>query len=388
MADNFPLLLPVTMITFGIVFLSVWRWGKSRAALWWGVAYLLNGFAFACDGLLAIYPADWFSAFGDMVFFLSFLAYGQGLVEHLGWRWCLGWRVGLTVALSALCFWALLVRHDMALELAASDLGCALLLAIPIFVRGRPLTRTIDRALVGLNVFDIIDSLVRTATTHITAPSDVAHFLASDYAFFLHISATISGLVNAVLALSAVTLTVVAGYRDAATTDPLSGLLNRRGFEEAVARTPRGGSVISCDIDRFKSVNDRFGHAIGDRVIAILAECMGAQLPRDAIAARFGGEEFVIYLPVSGSRFAVSLANAIRHDFAGQPWENFNMERQVTASFGVSDVDPRDFSLHDAIARADAALYEAKEAGRNCTMTRNCAPGDPERPLIHLVASR
>jgi diguanylate cyclase (GGDEF)-like protein len=376
------------MITFGVVFLAVWRWGASRAALWWGIAYLLNGAAFACDGLLAIYPADWFSAFGDAVFFLSFLFYGQGLVEHLGWRWCLGWRIGVTIALSGLCFWALLVRHDMALELVASDLGCALLLAIPIFVRGRPLTRTIDRALVALNVFDIIDSLVRVATTHITAPRDVAHFLSSDYAFFLHISGTISGLVNAVLALAAVTLSVVASYRDAATTDPLSGLLNRRGFEEAVARVPRGGSVISCDIDRFKSVNDRFGHAVGDRVIAILAECMGRNLPPDAIAARFGGEEFVLYLPVNGSRFAVSLANTIRHDFAEQPWDDFSMERQVTASFGVSDVDPRDFSLHDAIARADAALYEAKEAGRNCTIMRNCAPPEPARPVIQLVMSR
>jgi len=387
MTDNFPSLLPTTMITFGIVFLAVWYRGGSRAALWWGIAYILNGIAFACDALLDIYPADWFSAFGDVIFFLSFLFYGQGLVEHLRWRWCLKLRIAVTTAFSGLCIWALLVRHDVALELAASDFGCALLLAIPIVVRGRPFTRNIDRALVGLNIFDICDSLVRVASAHITAPADLTHFLSSDYAVMLHTTGTISGLVNAVLALAAVTLNVVEGYRDAATTDPLSGLLNRRGFEEAVARLPRAGSVISCDIDRFKAVNDRFGHAAGDRVIAILAGCIGRHIPSGAIAARFGGEEFVIHLPANGVRFAATVANAVRHDFADWPWSDFDGE-PITASFGVADVRPDDFSLHDAISRADAAMYEAKEAGRNRTVLRPHTPPDSSRPAMQLVVNR
>ena len=384
MSDNFPLLLPTTMITFGIVFLAVWHRGGNRAALWWGASYIVNGLAFTCDALLSIYPADWFSWFGDSMFFVSFLLYGQGLVEHFGWRWCLKTRLAIATFFSALCFWALFVRGDLALELAASDLGCACLLAVPIFVRGRPVTRGIDRALIALNVFDIVDSLMRVVTVHETAPTSLVHFLTSEYAVLVHTTGTISGLVNAVLALAAVTLNVVDGYRDAASTDPLTGLLNRRGFKDSAQRLPLGGSVMSCDIDRFKSINDRFGHAVGDRVIAVLAASIASHLPDGAIAARFGGDEFVIYLPTHRAVMAAAVANAIRHDLSAAIWPERAMPA-VTASFGVADVGAMDGALNEAVARADHALYAAKQAGRDRTVLQPIASLET-KPAIQLVA--
>ncbi|WP_432767881.1 MAG: GGDEF domain-containing protein [Sphingopyxis sp.] len=152
-------------------------------------------------------------------------------------------------------------------------------------------------------------------------------------------------------------------------TDVLSGVFNRRGFddraERAIAAARRGGRpavLIAADLDHFKAINDRFGHAAGDSVIAGFARLLVATAPEGAIVSRLGGEEFAVLIAgadlASGRRYA----EAVRATFAATP--PAGLDRMVSASFGVAQLIDGD-TLFDLARRADAALYRAKAGGRD-----------------------
>jgi diguanylate cyclase (GGDEF)-like protein len=161
--------------------------------------------------------------------------------------------------------------------------------------------------------------------------------------------------------------------RQQATADPLTGIFNRRHFfelaEKELARSRRYSrplSVLIFDIDHFKKVNDTYGHAVGDQALCTLvAECQ-AGLRENDVFARYGGEEFIILLPESDLEQAGQMAERIRMRLAGTaPLEVGAASVPLTASFGVSSLDDESLSLDELILRADSALYDAKEAGRN-----------------------
>jgi diguanylate cyclase (GGDEF)-like protein len=154
-----------------------------------------------------------------------------------------------------------------------------------------------------------------------------------------------------------------------ARTDALTGLNNRRTLEEAlqreIARAGRMGeslSVIIADLDHFKSVNDDYGHATGDHVLAGAASVFASQTRPYDVAARYGGEEFVLLVPGASTENAVGIAERIRKEMAEIKVPG--CARQITVSLGVAtwmaNETPEQF-----VARADAALYKAKNNGRN-----------------------
>lgn len=158
-----------------------------------------------------------------------------------------------------------------------------------------------------------------------------------------------------------------------ATTDPLTGLYNRRAFmeraEEVFARVHRHGhqaAIVILDIDHFKHINDGFGHDVGDKVLIRLAEILNASLRRTGdLAARLGGEEFVLLLPDVRPEGAVMLSERLRAIFEETKIATHAGEQQFTASFGVAAMDRRDDSVEHTLKRADQALYLAKNNGRN-----------------------
>jgi diguanylate cyclase (GGDEF)-like protein/PAS domain S-box-containing protein len=156
-----------------------------------------------------------------------------------------------------------------------------------------------------------------------------------------------------------------------ATRDPLTGALNRRAFLEAMegaldARAD-GVHVVMLDIDHFKQVNDRFGHHVGDRVIGTVASTVGALLREDERICRWGGEEFCLLLRGRTREEAEALAETARLRVAGIDASGLGMgaDERLSASFGVHHVGPRGGEPLRLIERADGALYEAKQAGRN-----------------------
>ncbi len=153
--------------------------------------------------------------------------------------------------------------------------------------------------------------------------------------------------------------------------DPLTGLLNRRAFDEQarglLSTAGRGGrplSVLMLDIDRFKAINDSHGHDGGDLVLVAVAERLRQNCRAGDLLARWGGEEFLLMLPETGREQAAALAERIRAEMAERPMRYKQKEIAVTLSLGVAELRP-ELGLNTLIQAADAALYEAKNSGRN-----------------------
>lgn len=369
MTDHFAFLLPFIMFTFSVAFLIVWRSGVPAAG-YWAVGYLLNGIACFVPVLLASVPDDPQSIIGDAFFAVSFFFFGQALVVRFRAPSLTRTRLVLVaLAIGGSAFSVLMLR-SLRVELVVSDLSCSVLIGTVLASVWSRVKRPIDWALMAISGLVIVDNAVCGAVALVAMPTDaVADFMTTDYAFFLQASCAVLGLVFGMTALAAVTLDIVAHYRQEAMSDPLTGLLNRRGFERAAAgllsRPSPRGSVVICDIDRFKQINDRFGHAAGDKVIARFAAELRATLPEGMIAARFGGEEFVLLLPARALADARFIAEEIRTKVSNQVWTDSGLDAVLTASFGVAAIERGDTSLDAALARADAALYRAKASGRN-----------------------
>jgi diguanylate cyclase (GGDEF)-like protein/PAS domain S-box-containing protein len=158
---------------------------------------------------------------------------------------------------------------------------------------------------------------------------------------------------------------------DAALTDPLTGLHNRRGLEgraEALHFRPGGVPVtqvwIMVDIDHFKRVNDTHGHEAGDEVLKGVAEALRSTARGADLVARFGGEEFVLVLPDTSAELAVRIAERLRVAIEALSTDVGGQVIRVTASFGVAQRAAQDSQL-EVLERADAALYSSKKDGRN-----------------------
>lgn len=164
--------------------------------------------------------------------------------------------------------------------------------------------------------------------------------------------------------------------------DPLTGLYNRRGFDEAVRNlcaapeSLEGVSLLFGDLDRFKGINDQYGHVLGDRVLCAVADAIRATIKGRDIAARLGGEEFAVLLPATELGGALAVAEQLRREI-----EKHRLRRAqgpvlatVTISIGVARGTATD-SIEQLIERADARMYAAKQGGRNRVVGDEAAPG-------------
>ena len=168
-----------------------------------------------------------------------------------------------------------------------------------------------------------------------------------------------------------------------ATRDDLTGLHNRRHFmalaERELARCRRyqtAGALLLVDADHFKRVNDAHGHACGDALLREITRVAQTSLRQPDLLARFGGEELIVFLPQTDPLGALDVADRIRERVSAikLPWQGAHI--RSTVSIGVAAVDPSHATLDLLLQEANAALFAAKEAGRNCV---RAAPIEPRR---------
>ncbi|MFN3820498.1 GGDEF domain-containing protein [Blastomonas sp.] len=169
--------------------------------------------------------------------------------------------------------------------------------------------------------------------------------------------------------------------RNLSEIDSLTGIANRRKIlGELDARLPRMGTdgamaILVIDVDNFKAINDRHGHVAGDDALRVLSERMQSMLRAGDAIGRMGGEEFMIILDRARPVIADAIAERIRAAIARQSFDvHGNVALNITVSIGVANWCPGD-SAKDLYARADAALYQAKSAGRNCAVSSAATPG-------------
>ena len=157
--------------------------------------------------------------------------------------------------------------------------------------------------------------------------------------------------------------------------DPLTGILNRAGYTEMVtkhfARWKRYGGALSLaviDLDLFKEINDRYGHAAGDKVLATVASKLKDMMRESDVLCRYGGEEFVLLLPETSVSDARTMLEKLRSHIADCPFRHKDTPVRVTMSCGVAQFQAAD-TIDGVFERADSAMYRAKQNGRNCVYT-------------------
>ena len=209
----------------------------------------------------------------------------------------------------------------------------------------------------------------------------------------VHFENIIFTLGTAVFILALVKERNEAASRNAARSDPLTGVANRLAFMESAERTMERCrrenapvSVVMCDLDRFKTINDTHGHSVGDAVIKMFCQVATAALrPNDAFG-RVGGEEFAILLPRSSIEAACVRAERIRVAFAESGRYVGNLRIDATVSCGVSASSSGKETLGLLLEQSDAALYDAKADGRNrVKRAARPAPEDRSSPVIRVA---
>jgi diguanylate cyclase len=186
--------------------------------------------------------------------------------------------------------------------------------------------------------------------------------------------------------------TKLADVRKESMTDPLTGIANRKAFDEALlagatAATCKGEEVtlLLCDIDHFKIFNDTWGHQTGDQVLRLVASCLGESTKGRDTAARYGGEEFGVVLRGTGLEAATHLANQIRSMVETKKLvkkSTGDVLGAITISIGVAQFGPGDTG-DSVVRRADACLYGAKHNGRNLVINQN----DPRMSALETSAA-
>jgi len=214
----------------------------------------------------------------------------------------------------------------------------------------------------GLAVFNALRGLLGISLTSVPWIDTFARRWSSEMALFL----VVIGPTLAFMFLSMAKERLKFEYKQAALVDDLTGIPNRRAFLQAASRllnrlNDRPASCLLFDLDNFKAINDRYGHAVGDRILSVFARTLTENLPEGTFG-RLGGEEFAAILPIE-ARDAAMLAEKVRHAFAEAGRAALGTPEKVTVSIGCATV-PRALT-EDLLRRADHALYRAKESGRN-----------------------
>lgn len=167
----------------------------------------------------------------------------------------------------------------------------------------------------------------------------------------------------------------VAKLQEYANRDGLTGIANRRFFEarlrDEFSRWQRYGgnlSVLLFDLDHFKTINDRFGHVVGDNVLRVMAQRVADVVRSQDTFGRFGGEEFALLLPCTSLDEAMLVAEKIRQTIGSTPIEAEGVRVPVTASVGGAAAHAGALTHETLVNEADAALYRAKRQGRNCSV--------------------
>jgi diguanylate cyclase (GGDEF)-like protein len=351
----------------GLFLLFAWTQERIRALAWWGVAYLLGGASGALwrlGDVIAPLPSNLCTV---LLFVAVGMIWSAARLFH-------GRPVNWIATLFGAAFW-LTACFVPAFELSAASrmLVSSLIVAGYTFLTAAELRRERRKSLIRrwpaafVPILHGVIFLFPVALATLSADGGGIHNLARGWIAIFAIEILLYVVGTAFIVLILAKDRTVHAYKLAATTDPLTGLLNRRGFFDSVAalmgRSKGPISVLAFDLDHFKSINDRCGHAVGDAVLQLFAKMARQTMRQNDIIGRLGGEEFVGVLAGSLTD-AASAAERVRAAFAAASLVRNGQQVAATVSIGVA-CGPPSSAIDTLIARADVALYRAKGNGRD-----------------------
>jgi diguanylate cyclase (GGDEF)-like protein len=336
-----------------------------RALAWWGSAYLIGASAMA----LGTMPAPFIKLPAALPGALTFLA--CGMVWN-GVRLFQGRRVLPFATFIGAALWLGLAQIPGMMENGSGEILGALIVPVYTFFIAMELWRERRRTRYSRAAAVVVPCLHAGV---FLVPLAMRAFLPDGHSGAWLTIFTLETILYAVGTAFIVMLMVkdhhVHVYRTAASTDHLTGLLNRRAFIENAqtlrkrqARRGEPVAVLMFDLDRFKSINDRFGHSAGDEVLRLFARVTRASTRLNDIIGRFGGEEFIAIVP-GGIEVAQKIAERVRTAFENAGAVIESQPIAATVSIGAASSYDATMTVDALIAKADAALYRAKHDGRN-----------------------
>jgi diguanylate cyclase (GGDEF)-like protein len=358
----------------GLLLLFVWAQNMAlRAVCWWGFAHMVR---LVSIGLFSMYEAVPNLISIDFANALLFTAFA---VTWTGARVFDGRPVEPVYLVTGAVVWLLICR----LPILAEDVNLRALIASGIiagytwltayeFWRGRdePLVSRWP-AIILLFTHGAL-FLLRTPMVALLPSLVSDSVFSSVWMTVLSFEALLLTISDAFILLAIAKERTELRHRTAAMVDPLTGVANRRSFLQDAALiakrhigNPRPTAVLLIDLDHFKSINDRFGHAVGDSVLAIFAEAARKSMRGSDLIGRMGGEEFAAILVETSRDKASEVAERIRASFAHLAQEVDGHRVEATVSIGLVHCLERTLDIAELLTRADHALYYAKERGRN-----------------------
>jgi diguanylate cyclase (GGDEF)-like protein len=362
----------------GLLLLFAWLQARNTPALaWWGTAFLVVAPATALFGLRGIVSDVWSIQAANALMMLGYGLFWTGARVFEGRR-----PVPPSIIAGAL-IWLAACQFDAFMHSTTARIALASILVasysfafISELWRGRHerlLSRWPVIAIAGIHVvlFPVRAPYLMTVPFPLETPS----FGAQTSSLFIFAPLLYSfALVFLLMALTKER--AESHQRYVATIDPLTGIPNRRGFGERagrlVARSQKQHEALTLllfDLDRFKTINDRFGHRAGDAVLALFTHSARQSLRPLDLLGRIGGEEFVALLPGVNTETAIAVAERVRGNFARAAGEVHGQPVAATVSIGIASSTQGGYDFDSLYAAADAALYRAKQRGRNRTET-------------------
>jgi diguanylate cyclase (GGDEF)-like protein len=349
----------------GLFLLFAFMQERMAALAWWGSAYLIGGVSAALWRVEDVLPVP--SGLADVLLFIA-----------LGMIWTAARAFhGRDIRWGAMCFGAVVwtaadVSHAMPPAPAVRIMFGSIIVAIYTFMIAAELWRERRKSLIRRWPALFVPMLHGTIFLFPVALASLGvHSLATGWIAVFAIEVTLYVVGAAFIVLVLVKDRTVSRYKRAAETDPLTGLFNRRGFFAAAAALMAANrrnklapvSVLAFDLDKFKSINDRYGHKTGDAVLEMFSKTVQKTMRADDIIGRLGGEEFVAV--ISGKLAdACIAAERVRAAFEAAALSPDSPQIPVTVSIGVACGLPT-ANIDTIIERADAVLYKAKDNGRN-----------------------
>lgn len=362
---------------FSAAFLSLAAYDRRpQSGRWLAASFVLGMVYFAAEFSVPMFSESRLpvtAAFG--IFLAATIAFNVGL----SFRYDTSFHWPVVAAFAALSMVLVYVSQDMPRHAPARMLAYQAPYAFMQFVAvaivmSSSRRRAADIILAAILTLSALQFLSKPLLAHMLGGwgENPQAYINSPYAMASQAIGSVFAVALALTILVIVVREVMAEANERSQRDSLSGLLNRAGFEahasaalrEAHARGAPASLILS-DLDHFKAVNDTFGHAAGDRAIATFASFLLSHMSPGHVAGRIGGEEFAVLLPDAKLIAAHLFAEGTRSAIAARQVVGIPKDWSFTASFGVAESVPGE-TIADLVARADDALYEAKNAGRNC----------------------
>jgi diguanylate cyclase (GGDEF)-like protein len=393
-------LFMVTMqveIILGLLLFFAWAQNFSKRALaWWGSAHLLRAVSIMLLGLHGSVPNSLSIDFGNAVLFASFALTwcGARVFDRRAAEPALA-LIGVAIWLVACRVPAFAASPELRLLVGSGIVTAYTWLAAYEFWRSR------DEALVSRwpAIFMLFTHgslfLLRTPIGTMSNAETGNGLAMSGWLELLSLEGLLFTISIAFILLAMAKERTEYHHRTAASTDALTGIANRRGFlEQAMAQRAAASAnspvaVLLFDIDHFKRVNDRFGHPVGDRTLQIFAETAKAHIGELGTVGRWGGDEFVAVLFDTSREIAATVGERIQRTFEDTAAGIDGRVVGATVSTGVAFSGHGPFELPALLLRADQALYQAKEDGRNrLAITMSDIRSSSEEDTAHIVTLR